>query len=182
MQTIDARPGMFPTVRLVCCLAAVAMIVSAVIVWRDARLESGALANFIALGITMIGLAAAGAAGAVYAIKRRLHTAAGRSLGALAATVIVVAVASATLSACAYTDPYGTYARHFGSTGQCLAGSPYDSERARFSLKDNPKPDQMRVSPQGNGEGSSLLFDHASKGEMAPADDRTRQIIGEYAC
>lgn len=181
MQTIDSRPGPFPTMRFVCCLAAVAMIVSTVIIWRDARLESGALVNFIALGVTMIGLSAAGAAGAAYAVKRRLRTTAGRSLGALVATVIVVAVAAATLSAWAYADPYGTYARHFGSTGQCLAGSPYDRDRARFSLKGNPKSDQMRVIPQG-GEGSSLLFDHASKGEMTPADDRTDQIIREYAC
>lgn len=178
MDPTDARSSAFPTMRLTCAIAAAAMIVSSVFVWRSARLESGALIDFIALGITMGGIAVAGAAWAVWAVKRRLRTAATRSLGAIASVAAVVALAAVTLSAWAYLDPHGVYAREFGGTGACLAGTPYATDHARFSSGSG---NRMEVTPQDREEGSPLVFADA-KGELKPADSHTRDVISKYAC
>jgi hypothetical protein len=169
--------GAFPTMRLTCAVAMAAMIVSSVFIWRSARLESSTLIDFVALGITMGGIAAGGAAWAVGAVKHRLRTPAAYLLGAIASVGVVVALSAAPLSAWAYLDPHGAYARNFGGAGACLAGTTYATDQARLSSGSG---NRMEVTPQGT-EDSPLVFTD-TKGELKPADNHTRDVISQYAC
>ncbi|MDO0914486.1 hypothetical protein QQM39_27735 [Streptomyces sp. DT2A-34] len=181
MNTTDARPREFPTMRLTSAVAAAAMIASAVAIWQAAQLESSAMIDFIALGITVTGMAVGGAAWAAWSVKRRVRTTAARSLSALASVGVAVAVAAATLFAWAYMDHHGQYARNYGGAGACLSETPYASERAQLAESPSISGDRMKVVPQGGGENRALLFDGTKDG-LIPADSHTREVLSRYAC
>ncbi|MFJ8533035.1 hypothetical protein [Streptomyces sp. NPDC093591] len=181
MNTTDARPREFPTMRLTSAVAAAAMIASAAVVWQAARLESSAVIDFIAIAITVTGIAVGGAAWAAWSVKRRVRTTAARSLATLASTGVAVAVAATTLFAWAHTDPHGQYARNYGGAGACLSGTPYASERAQLSESPSVSGDRMKVTPQGAGANEPLLFDGTKDG-LTPADSHTREVLSRYAC
>lgn len=174
MDTTHTRSASGSPMRLTCAISAAATVIAAVFIWQDARLESGALIDYIALGLTIAAMTAGAAAWASWALTRRLRTAGTRMLGAVVASAAVVAVAATTLSAWAYTDARGAYARHFGGAGACLAHTPYASDRAQLS-----EGDQVKVSPPG--ESTALLFDD-TKGDLTPANSHTRRVISEHAC
>ncbi|MGB8940602.1 MAG: hypothetical protein WCD21_10250 [Streptomyces sp.] len=176
MDSTNARAGSFRMIRLTCAISAAAMIIAAVFIWRSAQLESGALIDYVALGLTLAAMAVGGAAWATWALTQRLRTTAGRALGTIVAIAAVVGLSATALSAWAYTDVSGAYARNFGGAGACLAETPYASDRAQLS---NGK--QVKVSPQAHEQSPSLLFDDA-KGDLTPADSHTRRIISEHSC
>lgn len=188
MHPRSGNVSRFPTLRITCVLAVVAMAVSSTYIWRGAQTGSGELPNFIALGTTLAAMVVAGVAGAGWAAKRRFRTGVGRAFWAVAGAATVVTVASLALHAWMYANPYGAYARQFGGAGACLTGTAYASDRAHLSLEDPSKKakrdndEWLRVVPAGGGKGSSLIFNIPSKGELTPVDDNTRQVISKSAC
>ncbi|MFB7999807.1 hypothetical protein ACFC4G_44365 [Streptomyces sp. NPDC056002] len=181
MTTTEDRTSTLPTMRLICALAAVAMVVAAVLVWQGAQLESGALVDFVALGIVMTGLAVGGAAWAAWSVQRRLRTLATRALGSLVSVGVVVAIASLTLSAWAYMDPHGAYAPNYGGADACLSQTPYSTARAQLSTATKANVQQLQVVPQSEGAESTLVFIDR-KGKLTPTDTHTLEFISQHSC
>ncbi|NEB78791.1 hypothetical protein G3I40_26760 [Streptomyces sp. SID14478] len=182
MHQTNVRPGAFPTLRVTSALAAAGMITAAVVVWQRAQLDANALIDFIALAIVATAIAVGAAAWATWALKQRIRTAAARSLSSVIAIGVVIAVAAATLSAWAFTDPHGLYARSYGGAGQCLADTPYASDRVHIVHADKAQTGApLEIRSQDDTKNEALRFEDG-KDKLIPADSHTRQTIREHAC
>jgi hypothetical protein len=94
--------------------------------------------------------------------------------------VVTVALTSAPLYAWAFSVPEGRYARSYGGTDQCLAGTGYASSRADITLSQD---DILTATPAQTGEDQpELRFKHASKGSLSAADRQTQHVVDEHGC
>ncbi len=162
------------------CVVAVAQVPAAAYIWHLSRNGSHGLISYAALGVTCAALGAGVAAWGTWAAGSRMRNKLTRLSATLAIMVVAVAVLAATMGAWAYSVPNGRYDRAYGGVGQCLAKTDYASSRVDIKVDTSGV---MTASPSQSGpQRPKLHFDHASKGDLSPADGQTRQVLEEHGC
>ncbi len=171
---------MFPSIRIVACVAAASLIAAAAYIWQLSLNDAHSLPSYIALGLVCLALGVAVAAWGAWAVRSRLRSPAARTLAALGVMVVGVAVTSGALLGWAYSVPEGRYARSYGGADQCLAGTAYASSHVSITVEHE---DVLTAAPEQSSDAQPKLhFSHASKGTLSPADKATRNVLDEHGC
>ncbi|MGW8065907.1 hypothetical protein ACVV2G_27460 [Streptomyces ziwulingensis] len=174
------RETMFSPVRIVSSVAAGAVVAAAAYVWHLSRNDSHGLPSYVALGLTCLALGIGAAAWGTWAARSRLRNPLTQLMAASGALILAVAATSGALLGWAFSVPEGRYARSYGGTDQCLAGTVYASSRVAIKVG---RHDTMTAAPSQSGtEQPELHFSHASKGGLSPADKQTRRVLDEHGC